>query len=222
MLQLLREGDLSSSSPTSSPRSSASTSSRSSPGRFWFASGTTAPWYDTEVSLITYSVYLVTYLIILIAVAVLGATLRPARGPKPSLTILIGPAIVAALYVGLASMLLPGAGGFLQANFRLNTAAILAMGYSWFGLAFYFAAAVSQVLQQKRGSAAPEPQAHPSAKSSTNSERPSARGSVTGPTCSWNPRVPQLLGVGGRPFGAKDGNRRTNRLFSIVLSRYAK
>ena len=123
------------------------------------ASGTTGPWYDAQVSIIAYSLYLVTYLLILIAVVLVGARLRRARGPSPSLTVLIGPAIVAAMYVGLASMLLP-AGGFLQANFRLNTAALLAMGYSWFGLAFYFAVAVALLLRQKRPALAPELQAN--------------------------------------------------------------
>lgn len=127
-------------------------------GAILVASGTTAPWYDTQISLIAYSVYLVTYLIILIAVVVVGARLRPARGPSPSLTVLIGPAIVAAMYLGLASMFLP-AGGFLQANFRLNTAALLAMAYSWFGLAFYFAVAVALLLQQNRPALAPQPHA---------------------------------------------------------------
>lgn len=49
----------------------------------------------------------------------------------------IGPSIAAAAYVGIAAMLLPGVGGFLEINFVLNTSVILFISYGWLGLILY-------------------------------------------------------------------------------------
>lgn len=48
-----------------------------------------------------------------------------------------GPAFMAATYVAIAAMLLPGVGGFLETNFALNTGVILFLSYGWFGLVLY-------------------------------------------------------------------------------------
>ena len=55
---------------------------------------------------------------------------------------LLGPAIVAAMILGLSGMMLPGADGFAQYNHQLNTALILGIGYSWVGVGWYVAATV--------------------------------------------------------------------------------
>lgn len=57
-------------------------------------------------------------------------------GPS-SFAAFVGPSIAAAMYVGIAAMLLPGVGGFLEANFVLNTAVILFLSYGWLGLILY-------------------------------------------------------------------------------------
>lgn len=57
-------------------------------------------------------------------------------GPS-SFAAFFGPSIAAAMYVGIAAMLLPGVGGFLEANFVLNTSVILFLSYGWFGLILY-------------------------------------------------------------------------------------
>jgi hypothetical protein len=50
---------------------------------------------------------------------------------------LVGPSIIASVFVALSAMLLPGVGGFLEANYVLNTAAILFVSYGWFFLVLY-------------------------------------------------------------------------------------
>ena len=55
---------------------------------------------------------------------------------------LIGPAIVAALILGFSGMMLPGADGFAQTYYKLNTALILGIGYSWVGVGWYVAVTV--------------------------------------------------------------------------------
>ena len=55
---------------------------------------------------------------------------------------LMGPALVAAMILGLSGMMLPGADGFAQFNHQLNTALILGIGYSWVGVGWYVAATV--------------------------------------------------------------------------------
>lgn len=115
------------------------------------ASGTSGPWFDGNASVQAYSSFLTTYLLILLAIPFFGAIRRVGKGDQPPLGILIGPAIVAALFLGVASIMLPAAGGFLQTNYRMNTATILALSYSWFGLAFYAAAAFAIVLRRPTG-----------------------------------------------------------------------
>lgn len=120
-------------------------------GSILVASGTSGAWYDAQVSSVAYGFYLVTYLTLLLAISLMAVTLRRGKGPHPSLAVLAGPAIAAALYAGVASILLPGFGG----NYRLNTAALLALAYSWMGVALYFAVSVSHVLQAERVAAEP-------------------------------------------------------------------
>jgi hypothetical protein len=50
---------------------------------------------------------------------------------------LVGPSILASIFVALSAMLLPGVGGFLEANYVVNTAAILFVSYGWFFLVLY-------------------------------------------------------------------------------------
>lgn len=126
-------------------------------GAILVASGTPAPWFDPSTSSLVYGLFLVTYLILLVAIAIFGSIQRRTKGANPSLSILAGPAIVAALYIGVAAIMLPAAAGFLQTNFRMNTAAILTLTYSWLGLAFYFAAAIGVVFQQQAASTTPVP-----------------------------------------------------------------
>lgn len=55
---------------------------------------------------------------------------------------LFGPAIVAAMILGISGMMLPGADAFAQNFHQLNTALILGIGYSWTGVGLYIAATV--------------------------------------------------------------------------------
>lgn len=55
---------------------------------------------------------------------------------------LIGPAIVAALILGISGMMLPGYDAFAQTFHQLNTALILGIGYSWTIVGTYIAATV--------------------------------------------------------------------------------
>jgi len=130
-------------------------------GSILVASGTTAPWFDTSTSYLVYGVFLVAYLILLVAIAVFGTMQRHVKGANPSLVILAGPALVAAVYVGVAGIMFPAAGGFLQTNFRMNTAALLTLSYSWLGLALYFAAAIGYVFQQTHTTPAAAPKLDP-------------------------------------------------------------
>src|SRR5436853_6975286 len=50
---------------------------------------------------------------------------------------LAGPSIIASIFVALSAMLLPGVGGYLDANYALNTAAILFVSYGWLFLVLY-------------------------------------------------------------------------------------
>lgn len=52
---------------------------------------------------------------------------------------LLGPSITAAIFCGVSAALLPGAGGFLQNFFVLNTFVVLTFAYGWGGLAAYSA-----------------------------------------------------------------------------------
>lgn len=119
-------------------------------GAILVASGTTGPWYDAATSFTSYAIFLLAYLVILVAIPILGAVGRRANGDNHPLTVLAGPALVAAACAGVAAIFLPAAGGFLQTNFRLNTATLLSMAYSWAGLVIYFAVAAGLVLRPKR------------------------------------------------------------------------
>ncbi len=55
---------------------------------------------------------------------------------------LLGPGLVAALILGVSGMMLPGADGFAQYNYQLNTALILGISYAWIGVGAYVAATV--------------------------------------------------------------------------------
>lgn len=119
-------------------------------GSILAASRSPGSWYDAQVSALAFGFYLVTYLALLVAISLVAIVLRRGKGAQPSLAMLAGPAIVAAVCAGVASILLPG-----TPNGTLNTAAILALAYSWLGLALYFAAAVGHVLQEERAAAGP-------------------------------------------------------------------
>jgi hypothetical protein len=64
-----------------------------------------------------------------------------APGPA-SYGALVGPSIMASIYVAIGAMLLPAVDGFLVTNFVLNTGAILFLSYGWFGLILYALASV--------------------------------------------------------------------------------
>ena len=58
--------------------------------------------------------------------------------PTPtSFMALLGPSVVAVVYVAIAAMLLPGVAGFLEANYTFNTGVILFLSYGWLGLVLY-------------------------------------------------------------------------------------
>lgn len=121
------------------------------------ASRTTSAWFDASISPLAYGVFMIGYLIILIAIALFGAIQQRTAGGSQSLSILAGPALVVALFIGAAGILLPASQGYLQAHYQLNTGVILTMSYSWIGVAFYFAIAVGMVLQQKKEAAPQSP-----------------------------------------------------------------
>ena len=70
-------------------------------------------------------------------------------GAPSSFIALAGPSLVAVVFVAVSSMLLPGAaaGGYLEANYKLNAAAILSISYGWLGLILYALASVYYVLR---------------------------------------------------------------------------
>src|SRR3989449_2797694 len=72
-----------------------------------------------------------------------------ASGAPSSFIALAGPSLVAVVFVAVSSMLLPGAavGGYLEANYKLDAAAILAISYGWLGLILYALASVYYVLR---------------------------------------------------------------------------
>lgn len=66
---------------------------------------------------------------------------RQAKVRRVTMT-LLGPSLGAAIFGGLALALLPGAEGFLQASFQLNTFVLLTLAYGWIGLIAYSIASV--------------------------------------------------------------------------------
>ncbi len=63
----------------------------------------------------------------------------------------LGPGVAAALILGISGMMLPGADGFAQSQFHLNTALILGMAYSWIGVGGYIAATVYALSSHRDG-----------------------------------------------------------------------
>src|SRR2546426_10075860 len=63
----------------------------------------------------------------------------------------VGPAAASALILGISGMMLPGADGFAQSSFTLNTALILGMSYSWIGVGAYIAATIAALVSGGRG-----------------------------------------------------------------------
>ncbi len=57
-----------------------------------------------------------------------------------------GPGLVVAIILGISGMMLPGADDFAQTYYRLNTALILGIGYSWLGVGAYVAVAVAALV----------------------------------------------------------------------------
>lgn len=115
------------------------------------AAATSGPWFGSSASFVSYAVYLVAYLIVLIALPFFGLLLRRGSETGTSLGVLIGPMLVAACFVGAAAIMLPASDGFAQANFRLNTAVILTISYSSIGVALYAVAGFAFLYAQRRG-----------------------------------------------------------------------
>ena len=61
---------------------------------------------------------------------------RP-RGGRRTLLTLLGPAVTATIFGGVSAALLPGADGFLQSAYTLNTFIVLLFSYGWVGLLAY-------------------------------------------------------------------------------------
>ena len=116
-------------------------------GAWLTANGTGGAWFAAEASYWSYAMFLLTFLIVLVLAPILGAIRRGANPSGSPTRALAGPALVAALFAGIAASMLPASGGFLQANFKLNTALILMMAWSWIGLAFYWAASSSVAMR---------------------------------------------------------------------------
>lgn len=62
-----------------------------------------------------------------------------------------GPGLVAATVLGVSGIMLLGADSFDQTNFRLNTALILGIGYSWLGIGAYIATTIAALVGPKDG-----------------------------------------------------------------------
>jgi hypothetical protein len=73
---------------------------------------------------------------------------RRSRARRVLMT-LLGPSIAAAVFCAVSAAFLPGAFGFLQNEFKLNTFAILTLSYGWPGLVGY--AVASSYLAASRG-----------------------------------------------------------------------
>ena len=74
-------------------------------------------------------------------VAVETPEARRAKVRRVTMT-LLGPSLGAAVFGGLSLALLPGAEGFLQTSFQLNTFVLLTLAYGWIGLIAYSIASV--------------------------------------------------------------------------------
>lgn len=61
---------------------------------------------------------------------------RP-RGARRTLLTLLGPAVTATIFGGISAAFLPGADGFLQTAYTLNTFIVLVFSYGWVGLLAY-------------------------------------------------------------------------------------
>ncbi len=61
---------------------------------------------------------------------------RPVRARRALVT-LAGPSVTAVFFAALSAALLPGAEGFLQTSFTLNTFVVLFFAYGWSGLLAY-------------------------------------------------------------------------------------
>lgn len=118
-------------------------------GALLVASTSTGPWYSIEASFWSYSVYLITYLIILIAIPMIAAMRTGGNPHGRSLRALAGPSIIAAIFASVAAVMLPASEGFLQSNFQLNTALILILSYSWIGLAGYLTGSMINVFRER-------------------------------------------------------------------------
>ncbi|MCI4371742.1 MAG: hypothetical protein L3J78_03750 [Thermoplasmata archaeon] len=64
---------------------------------------------------------------------------------------LLGPGIVVAFVLGLSGFMLPGTGGFTDANFKLNTALILGIGYSWVAVGWFVALTIYALVSATEG-----------------------------------------------------------------------
>jgi hypothetical protein len=62
-----------------------------------------------------------------------------------------GPGLVAATVLGISGIMLLGADTFDQTNFKLNTALILGIGYSWLAIGAYIAVTIAALVGSKDG-----------------------------------------------------------------------
>ena len=63
----------------------------------------------------------------------------------------VGPATASAVILGVSGMMLPGADGFAQTNFALNTTLILGISYGWIGVGAYIAATIAALVSRGGG-----------------------------------------------------------------------
>lgn len=74
---------------------------------------------------------------------------RLARRQKYLGRYLLGPGLVAGIILGFSGIMMPGVDGFAQTNFRLNTALILGISYSWIAVGAYVAATIYALVSAK-------------------------------------------------------------------------
>ncbi len=74
--------------------------------------------------------------------------------------VVIGPVSLAILFVAISGMMLPGAEGFLETNFRLNTALILLLAYSWWLLVTWSIFALAALPAETRERTSPRTRLH--------------------------------------------------------------
>src|SRR5438876_352992 len=109
------------------------------------AESTGGPWFSTSISRDLYSTTLISATILVAILAALAAGLsglvgRETRALDLRLNILrssgvvtavAGPMAAGLLFLGISGAMLPGAEGFAESHYILNTALVLFLGYGW-------------------------------------------------------------------------------------------